>query len=152
MEVSLLAYKIILYTSSFRAIVGRDAPIRITNAMVDRMNGLTFRESNLQEVEWRLRTLMNKDWFPSGVAFNVGFKFERWFEKNKKLCYMSVNDTSFRICFPDFPVKCKSDLNFEEIKEGLASCSELVLPFSYFYNETDYVSNFDGCYVKIVKC
>ena len=79
-----LAYKIILHTSAYRGYVGMDAPIRITNAMMDRMNGLSFRESNLQEVEWRLRTLMNKEWFPSGVAFNIGFKFERWYGKNKK--------------------------------------------------------------------
>ena len=148
-----LAYKIILHTSAYRGYVGMDAPIRITNAMMDRMNGLSFRESNLQEVEWRLRTLMNKEWFPSGVAFNIGFKFERWYGKNKKLNYMSVGGMDdLRICFPEFPNRCASDLELDKIKCELSENGVVTIPFSYFYSVEDYTSNLDGCFVEIIKC
>ena len=149
-----MSYKVIFHTSSFVDFDANTPDALLVNEMMHKLDGKSFTESSLRELKWRINTLIDVNWFPSGVAMTIGWEFESWYNKSSRINYMTTSDgRSVRYCMPTYPSKCNGTWDFEPIATllALSDCNTTV-DFCMFYDTWNFAKNYRGCYLEIFKC
>ena len=157
-----MAYKFTIHTDKFRKVLGRNPDTLVLNYVMDKMDGLSYREANYEELGWRLLYFFEGSIYPFDPRFRGPKPVFYWLDKHKVKNYIEIppavavretHSPNHPVCLPAYPEKATEFYSVNWVKEALRKDGVCKIPFKVFWREElGYYNGFDDCYIEITKC
>ena len=156
-----MAYKFIIHTDSYRQVPNISENDKVLNYVMEKMNGLWYKEGSYRQLEYRLHFFLEGSIYPFSPHFSGPKSIFYWLDKHKKKNYIDIShlvdkdkvSPQYPVSLPSYPYKATELYSINWVKDALSKDGVCKIPFKVFYaDEVGYFENFDGCYVEIIKC